>query len=769
MSIDQAALQIFAACLRAHAEVEEANRARRRRAAELFDIASWSASAPRVRGTRSGNMGPAGEGPREVATAMFRTAQVSPLDASPVRDALEDAPRGKGAPRIGGPATSRPLVPGAGASASSATKLAAGYQPAVLKVISYGHGGARATAIGQYIQRDEAALETHEGKIVCTHEAVAAEMKEWARSFDKRKESDDVATFSLSVKGEGEEQLAAAVEVAFSGHRYAYRIDTSGDGSCSARVVATMAGRALVQGENGDEAVKERFHVAARRGADGRLTFSRPTKSIIGDRIAGALGVEADAVSVTLVGEPSHGKAGVVFQLSRLVHDGPARNGDGGLIGSEQQVRQAAQAWHRSLNSFSPRDTMHMILSAKAGADKEALVRAARGFLHEQFADHKFAFALHDDKEADGHMHVHAIVAVKGEDGERLRTGPAVLRCWRHTYAEHAEAEGLKIVATAATYRASSQSYGPRDKAIVDAAERPRAGREARDRAYAQMNPHVVENARERIQRARQNPILIPETGRRLAAVNAALEDWRAVAGTAPDSRIAVQYVERLTMAASSGSVLSRLDTYRKGIAMTKASAAEMRENLKDINDAVQVTAGLLTGATRAEFLRRSAEAMEMLAVRTDLKARQETGATQISEEEARAMIGPRANELIARAREIQAAEDREAQRAEQIRDRAIEREARSDAGTSPSSLQQVADRALVRQTETIAAKERQEAQAAAEAARAIAAHPAERIDPNLVKGERLEDLAHDQADRINTKPLAAEKAETQKPRGQRQ
>ena len=203
---------------------------------------------------------------------------------------------------------------------------------------------------------------------------------------------------------------------------------------------------------------------------------------------------------------------------------------------------------------------------------------------------------------------------------------------------------------------------------------------------------------------------------------------------------------------------------------MAEASAAEMRDNLKDINDAVQVTAGVLTGATRSEFLRRSAEAMEMLAVRTDLKAKQETGATHISEEEARAMIGPRADALIARAREIQAAEELEAQRAEQIRDRAIEREARSDAGTSPSSLQQVAeDRALVRQAETIAAKERQEAQAATEAARAIAAHPAERIDPNLVKGERLEDLAHDQADRINTKPLAAEEAEAQKPRGQRQ
>lgn len=763
MSVDQAALQMLAARMRAQGELEAANRRRRRRAAELFDPTGAAGS------TRGGAAATIGEGARDTVRAGFGPARMPPAATGAIRDALEDAPRGKGARGLGAPPAQGSRVAAAGGTGSSAMKLAAGYQPAVLKVISYGHGAARATAIGQYIQRDEVALETHEGKILATHEAVAAEMKEWAKGFDKRKESDDVATFKLSVKGEGEERLVTAVEAAFAGHRHAYRIDMGEDGSCSARVVAAMAGRSTVRGENGDEAVKERFYIAARRGAGGRMDVSGPTRSKIGERIASALGVEAEAVSIEPQGEPSHGKAGVVFQLSRLTHDGSARSADGGVIASEQQVRQAAQAWNRSLNSFSPRDTMHMILSSKAGADKEALVRAARGFLHSQFPDHRFAFALHDDKEADGHMHVHAIVAVKGEDGERLRTGPAVLRSWRQSYAEHAQAQGLKIVSTPATYRASSQSYGPRDKAIVEAAERPRAGREARDRAYAQMNPHVVENARERIQRARQNPILIPETGRRLAAVNAALEDWRAAAAGAPGNRTAVQYVERLSIAALSGSVLARLDDYRKGTAMAEASAAEMRENLKGINEAVQVTSGVLTGATKAEFLRRSAEAMEMLAVRTDLKAKQETGATHVSEDEARAMIGPRADELIARAREIQAAEEGEAQRAEQIRDRAIEREARSDAGASPSSLEQVAeDRALVRQAETIAARERQEAQAATEAARAIAAHPAERIDPNLVRGERLEHLAQDQAHGINTKPVAGEEADAQKPGGQR-
>lgn len=47
--------------------------------------------------------------------------------------------------------------------------------------------------------------------------------------------------------------------------------------------------------------------------------------------------------------------------------------------------------------------------------------------------------------------------------------------------------------------RASAQSYGPQDKAIVDTAERPRPIREARDRAYAAdpANRHLIDNSRQ--------------------------------------------------------------------------------------------------------------------------------------------------------------------------------------------------------------------------------------------------------------------------------
>lgn len=649
-------------------------------------------------------------------------------------------------------------------------KLAAGYQPAVLKVISYAHGVTRATATGQYIQKEGVSLETHDARVLVTQEDVAEEMKKWANGFDKRRESEDVTTFRLALAGEGSaERLARAVEAGFAGHGFVYRIEHLNDGTAVARVVSTMAGQSVVRGEDGDEKVKHRFHLSDARQSVRQL--SGPTRSLIASRIAEALDVDDAAVAVSPLGQPSHGKAGVVFQLSRLVHDGTAIGADGAPIDTEEQVRKLAQSWDKKLNSYKPRDTMHMILSAKAGEDKEALVRAARGFLHQQFPDHKFAFGMHADMEEDGkHVHVHAIIAVKGEDGQRLRPGPEDLRAWRSLYAEHAQAQGMKIVATSAAYRASSQSYGPRDKSIVAAAEQPRPGREQRDRAYARANPHVVDKARQRIERAKANPIKIPVSSRQLRATTEGMEDWKAVTAANPNNALADQLNDRMTQAVRSGTIVVAIRD-GKGIGMSsEATSAEMRENLAEINDTVHKTAAMMNGQTKAEFLRRAAPTMELLAIRTDLKSMQEGGATHISEDEARHIAGPRADALIHRAQEIQAAEQLEADRAREIRNRAIEQEIRDErSGTAdPTSQQQAAqDREMVRNADSIAAREAREAQAATDAARALAQNPGEPLDPNSIKGDRLKELQRQQSKSINTAPVEGEEPDSQKPQSQ--
>ncbi|WP_447411701.1 relaxase/mobilization nuclease domain-containing protein, partial [Clostridium perfringens] len=85
---------------------------------------------------------------------------------------------------------------------------------------------------------------------------------------------------------------------------------------------------------------------------------------------------------------------------------------------------------------------------AKAGTDVAALTNAARAFLYDRFADHKFMFGIHTDKEAEGHIHAHAIITVKNELGQKIHPGRDTFRDWREAYAEHAQAQGLKIVAT---------------------------------------------------------------------------------------------------------------------------------------------------------------------------------------------------------------------------------------------------------------------------------------------------------------------------------
>ena len=336
---------------------------------------------------------------------------------------------------VGGPTKAQ----GAAAGQNKSRLIAAGYQPAVVKVISYGHGGTRATAMAQYIQRDEAKLETHDGRILSDRAAVAEEFRHWAKSFENRRESDDVASFTLKVKGlkdvpEDRIKLAQAVEAGFRNHRFAYKItaltsasaistsaleaaDGSSFGELSAEVVASMAGFDVVAGREGwrtmgqgqepgglaqkakepnrSEKINHRFHLSDARSA-GPRALSKPTSQRIVERIHQATDFERDSIRIG-VHSASHGEQGAVFQLSRLIHSASAVSDTGSSLAHEAAVRAVAREWTPNLQSHKPRDTMHMVLSAKADVDQDALIKAARAFLHQRFANHKFAFALHTD------------------------------------------------------------------------------------------------------------------------------------------------------------------------------------------------------------------------------------------------------------------------------------------------------------------------------------------------------------------------------------
>ncbi|WP_089172939.1 relaxase/mobilization nuclease domain-containing protein [Bosea sp. AS-1] len=684
----------------------------------------------------------------------------------------------------GGGATSpRPPAPapiagglsgGGQGAAGRARQLASGYQPAVVKVLSWAHGTVRATKTGQYAQREDVPLETHDGRMLTDREAVADEIKAWSVNFSKRAESQDVGAVRLSLRGvkdneEGRDTYEKAIAAGFAGHRYAYRLDTTESGELEARLVVALAGPA-----------KERFRVREERVGDreggfARKRFDMASEGKIKDRIHAATGIDAAAIDAS-PGMTNHGRNGATYRLNRLVEHGAAVDDKGKEIANVADTRIAAREWGPSLRSQSVRDTMHLMLSAKAGTDVEALRRAARSFLHDRFGDHKFMFGIHVDKEAAGHIHVHAVIAAKGESGQKLHPGPETFREWRTAYAQHAQAEGLRIVATSARERASSQSYGPKDKAIVDAADRPRPAREARDRAYAAdpANRRLIDNARQRIAVARSNPIRLPMSPPARAAVNESVVAWRAVAAEQPENPQAKDMLERLLLAQAVGGILQaigkRVEHLTKEDVAMAITSEQMAKDLRVMNEAVSRTSDLLDGQTKQQFRETSARYLETLANRIDLQRAQERGVEQLSRSEVEAIVGENADRLVARAQEVSARERREAAAAERLADRALNAERRQEANAAmdPRSQRELrAERAVVAGSQQSAAREAREAAAAADAARMIAEHPGQTIPNALVQTDALAKLRAEQ-ERI-VQELEAAKGETQSIKGQRQ
>ena len=687
---------------------------------------------------------------------------------------LPETSGGSGARLVGSPRSAKaaPIagsVGSGGGALGRARQLAAGYQPAVIKVVSYAHGVTRATATGQYVQREEVPLETHDGRMLTDRADVAEEIRTWSATFSKRAESQDVGAMRLTLLGvpdtrEGRDVYEKAIASGLAGHRHAYRLEVTPEGTLEAQVVVAMAG-----------AAKERFRLRDARESEtgGRVQrcLDRNSETRIRDRVGQATGISPDAIGV-VAGASSHGRDGVTHRLSRLIEKGAAIDDRGKSIGSAAETRNAAREWGPTLRSQSARDTMHLIISAKAGTDVAALTRAARAFLHDRFADHKFMFGVHTDKEAEGHIHAHAVIAVKSESGQKLHPSRETFAEWRQVYAQHAQAEGLKIVATSARERASSQSYGPKDKAIVATAERPRPRREARDRAYAAdpANRKLIDNARHRIQVARANPIHLPMTSAARRAVVEGLDAWKVVASAQPDNVVARTMVERLSMTQAVGAILHtigrRVDQLtRENPAMTVTSE-QMAKDLRRMNEAVSRTSDLLEGETKKQFRDASARYLETFANRIDLRRAEERGVEQITRAEVEAIVGPNADQLIERANALR---EREAVAAARPADRAVEvrRREESAASLDPTSQRELrAERAVVAGAQKSAAEEAREAAATSEAARSLAQNPDEAMSPALVQTEALARLRAER-EQIIRQIEAGERTERQSQRGQ--
>lgn len=737
---------------------------------------------PRATGSKDGSV--PGRG-RLRSSSSGRSPELASATIGDVQDAerrrgLPEAPRSRGgaipSPPQGGGTPSRidEDLGGLGGVIGRARRLAAGYQPAVIKVVSYAHGAARATATGRYIQREEIALETHDGRLLADRQEMAAEIKTWSVNFSQRAESQDVGVFRLTFPGsvdnpEARALAETAVVAAFAGHRHAVRIDSGKEGGLEAHVVAAMAGQR-----------KERFRIREMRAADERHE-ARPRRldaqstTAMNERVISATGLSPEQFELH-PGATSHGENGVRHRLNQLIERGAARDDHNRSITNAADSKIAAREWRSSLRSQSARDTMHLIVSGKAGTDVAAFTRAVRAFLHDRFADHKFMFGLHTDKAAEGHIHAHAVIAVKSESGQKLHPSRETFGEWRRSYAEHAQAEGLKIVATAARERASSQSYGARDKVIVATADRPRPGREACDRAYAAdlANRAMLENARQRIAVARTNPIRIALTGADRKVVNESIQAWRTVVSEQPDNAVAKDMIARLMMAQALGGILGAIGQRVEQLARENqdmtVTSEQMVKDLRLMNEAVSRTTDLLEGASKQQFREASARYLETLANRIDLQRAQERGVEQLTRAEVEAIAGANADRLIERANAAKQREEREVVEAARLADRAVEAAPRQEAsaGISAASQQGLGTvPAVVSVAEQAAARQAREEAVVAEATRAVTQHPAQPVSRALIQTATLARLRAEQ-EQIIREIEASESMATQSRKGQR-
>ncbi|RWM09729.1 MAG: conjugal transfer protein TraA [Mesorhizobium sp.] len=335
------------------------------------------------------------------------------------------------------------------------TAIAKGSQPAVVKMASYGAGVRLGAMLGYVSRSGEVEVEDDRGERIRSRERLASLRGEWEHLLQNREESRDVGVFSVSIgnvpdrSGEALHELVrATLSRGLGERRFAYGMERRGEGSLAVSGVVVL------------------------RGPDGeRLTGDAKAASIVQNRYDTRSSAD-DPSAVFSFDAYGNGVDYGTAKLRRLVEtfEGDVHDERGMAIGNESLAGDLVQkGWRHQLHSRKSRDVMHLIMSARAGTDVDAFKDAARDFLADQFSGHRYVFALHDPaedpkEEAEGgkrpHVHVHAIITMKSEFGERIETSPQIFREWRQLMAEKAREHGIQMEMTDRRELARAPAYG---------------------------------------------------------------------------------------------------------------------------------------------------------------------------------------------------------------------------------------------------------------------------------------------------------------------
>lgn len=115
-----------------------------------------------------------------------------------------------------------------------------------------------------------------------------------------------------------------------------------------------------------------------------------------------------------------------------------------------EPVRDVRDAWAEGKFTIpyegeKRKEAFNIVLSMPPGTDRQAVKDAAREFAKEQFGNHQYVFAAHEDEK---HPHVHLAVKAVGFDGIRMNPRKGDLQHWREQFAEKLRDQGIEANAT---------------------------------------------------------------------------------------------------------------------------------------------------------------------------------------------------------------------------------------------------------------------------------------------------------------------------------
>lgn len=138
----------------------------------------------------------------------------------------------------------------------------------------------------------------------------------------------------------------------------------------------------------------------------------------------------------------------------------------------KEEVRDVRDSWADGKTRIptdegTRKEAFNIVLSMPPGTSRQAVKDAARQFATEQFGNHQYVFAAHDD---EAHPHVHLAVKAVDKDGIRLNPRKADLQRWREHFAETLREHG--VVANATPRRARGQVRRPEKQEIIHMQQR---------------------------------------------------------------------------------------------------------------------------------------------------------------------------------------------------------------------------------------------------------------------------------------------------------